>query len=725
MTKKGKTFHYTSLAINLLEKLINPKFNVDGVEKIPQKPVLFVANHFTRFETFIIPYIIHKYTHRQVRCLADSGLFKGGFGDFLTNVGTLSTTDPDRNKTIISDLMSGDYDWMIYPEGAMVKSKEIYSKGGFISHTPYGVSRAKTGATVLALKSELYRQELIRAKKENNQEIIDFYEKSYDVKYKDRLKEVDTHIVPINITYYPIRPGENIIKKVAQSVLKRLPRKIAEELEIEGNLILSANINVSFGEAIRVADYSRKARSLVRKIPLMKNKSKSNLVISYLKYRLTSKIMEEIYFDTKINLDHLFTAVLFKYKEESISINHLKNIIYSAAVNIQKTNKYRLSHSILEHNLIKIFNDEPHKELDGVIALAKSLKIVKESADGQFLVINKSKINQKHDFHDIRKENTLQVIFNEFALLKTANLAVKRSMIMSDIKLKKEVFQKILKADIQNFLKDYHDYYDDNLSKQAEIGSPFFLNSNSKNKDVGIVLCHGYQSAPEEVRQLAIHLNGLGFRVYAVRLKGHGTSPQNIQDVSYHDWYNDISRGYSALSRICSKIIIIGFSTGGLLSLLSCAKKPQNSIFAVITINAALKLQDIRARYIVPGITIWNDLLNKFKIKKATLEYIENNSENPLVNYPRNYLSGVGELGKLMSECSSNLSKVSNPALIIYSKNDPIVKPDSSKIIQKEIKSDIKELKEFDMDNHIIIFGDNNKKVFDVIEKFIFKLLAS
>ncbi len=217
-------------------------------------------------------------------------------------------------------------------------------------------------------------------------------------------------------------------------------------------------------------------------------------------------------------------------------------------------------------------------------------------------------------------------------------------------------------------------------------------------------------------------LNNLGFSVYVVRLKGHGTAPQNMQYVSHKDWYDSLQRGYCAMSRIHSKIILIGFSTGGLLSLLSCSKKPHNKIAAIIAINAALKLQDIRARFIVPGITIWNQLLQRFDIKKGKLEYVENNSENPAVNYSRNYLSAVNELGKLMDKCYDNLHHVKNPALIIYSKNDPVVIPDSSVIIHNIIKSKINKLVSFDMDNHIIIAKEDNIKVFEVIKKFIIGL---
>ena len=84
---------------------------------------------------------------------------------------------------------------------------------------------------------------------------------------------------------------------------------------------------------------------------------------------------------------------------------------------------------------------------------------------------------------------------------------------------------------------------------------------------------HGYKSAPKEVEELAKFLNGSGIKTYSVRLKGHGTAPIDIKNYSWFDWYESMQRGYCALSNICSQVAIVGFSTGGLFSLLSASQK--------------------------------------------------------------------------------------------------------------------------------------------------------
>jgi len=233
------------------------------------------------------------------------------------------------------------------------------------------------------------------------------------------------------------------------------------------------------------------------------------------------------------------------------------------------------------------------------------------------------------------------------------------------------------------------------------------------------LVCHGYKAAPKEIADLAQFINGCGSQVYGVRLKGHGTAPINMKDVSWQEWYDSLQRGYAALKNSCSKIVIIGFSTGGLLGLLSCANK--KNISAIISINSALKLLDIRTRF-VPGINIWNELLEKLHINKRRVEFIDDQPENPQINYSRNYLKAVEQLGRLMEECNANLKKISTPALVIQAKYDPVVNPESGKIIFGKIKSENKSLFEPNLSNHCIVSGNHKEDVFEVIKSFLAKL---
>ncbi len=722
----SKNFRYAAIALRFLEKILGSNFSVTGIEKLPQQPIMFVANHFTRSETFFVPYILYKHTGRQVRCLADASLYRGALGRFLESVGTIPTKHKNRDNVIVKDLITGEYDWMIYPEGSMLKSKEIKHEQRFINYTPYRVGPVRTGSAVLALKSEIYREDIVEAYAKNQANVLKNFEEFLDVPYQEYFKDINTHIVPLNITYYPLRPGVNKIQKLAQRLIKTIPKQVSEELEIEGNLLLGAEINISFGDPINLADYVKSTRNLVNQIPIIKDETKTNLILRYLKSRLTSNFMAKIYSDIQVNLDHLFAASLSFIKDPEIEISRLKRIIYMSAVMIKKTGKNRLNHSIFEENLFKIFLDEPHVEFDSVFELAKKQGVIEEVGDGK-IQIKKALLEKQYDFHEIRLENSLHVIANEFSLLELGCDIVKRNIKTPDDELRSKVFNEIYHRDLESFNTDYDIYFDEKFSKDKSVGSPFFLDSRCKNsprvKRVGVVIAHGYKSAPREIEGLAQFINGFGFKVYGVRLKGHGTAPINMKDVTWEDWYYSQQRGYAALQNICSKIILIGFSTGGLLSLLSCARKNQASkkLFALVSINSALKLRDLKAR-MVPGINIWNEMLEKLNIERGRLEYVDDVPENPKINYSRNYLKGVEQLDKLMHVCEKNLSKINTKALIIQGDKDPVVNLDSGKTIYDKIHSSEKYLAELNFSNHVIVTGEGKEEVFQVIRKFLAQL---
>ena len=58
---------------------------------------IIVANHFTRLETFAIPYVLYREAHVLVRVLAAPMFFTNKrFGDYLLSIGALPTNYPHK-----------------------------------------------------------------------------------------------------------------------------------------------------------------------------------------------------------------------------------------------------------------------------------------------------------------------------------------------------------------------------------------------------------------------------------------------------------------------------------------------------------------------------------------------------------------------------------------------------------------------------------------------------
>lgn len=708
---------YTSFALSILSKLLGSNFQVHGVEKIPKKPVLFVSNHFTRSETFFIPYIINSRTSRHVRCLAHHSLFNGKLGDFLESIGVISTKDKNRDKIIIGDLISGDFDWMIYPEGRMIKNKRIVKRGSYSSVDYNNDIRVKTGAAVLAIKSQIYRSQLIDAYNNDKKYILNQFQEDYNISYNHNIIDIDTNIVPLSVTYYPMRPGKNIIKKILLKLFKDIPDKISEELEIEGNLLLNSEIDIYFGDPISVKDYIKNINNSISQIPIIGNLLKSNLVIKYYRQKLTNNFMSDIYNNIEINFDHIFATVINHLDKKIIPISKIKQLIFLSSYNLSKIARYRINDSLKFENILKIFTDENDDIFQEILQLAISQKIIKQLDDKIEIDFDVKIIN--NNFNSVRIENSLKVVANEFMMISKAHDIVRRTIEISFKDCSKLFAKRLIEYNLEEYNNDYNKYYDSKLSKDISVGRPIFIDSNS---EISVLLIHGYKSAPKEVEELAKNLHSnFNFKIYAIRLKGHATSPINIRDIKWCDWYQNANIGYTMLSAISQKIIIIGFSTGGLLSLLLSSNKNINSkINAIISINSALKLRDIRS-HLVKGINLWNDVLKSFQISKARLEYIENIPENPDINYSINYLHGVEQLEILMKKVDDSLIKINNNTLILQGDNDPVVNPKSAEIIYNKISGN-KILKYIKANNHVIIRGNNQKESFKVINEYISKL---
>ena len=108
-------------------------------------------------------------------------------------------------------------------------------------------------------------------------------------------------------------------------------------------------------------------------------------------------------------------------------------------------------------------------------------------------------------------------------------------------------------------------------------------------------------------------------------------------------------------------------------------------------------------------------------IKKdgAKMEFVENRPENPHINYFRNPVCGVSELGLLMESVEKNLPRINIPALVIQADGDPIVNPKGSRKVFELIGSRDKEYRLFNFDRHGILLGEGAERVHRAIGDFV------
>jgi esterase/lipase/1-acyl-sn-glycerol-3-phosphate acyltransferase len=707
-------YRTTGLAIKTIAGLTRARLNIHGMENIPGGPTIFVVNHFTRIETFLLPYHLHRLTGTPVWALAAAELFVGKFGRYLEQLGAVSTRMPDRDRLMVKTLLTAEACWIVFPEGRMVKNKKIMEKGRFMISYAGGKHPPHTGAATLALRTEFYRQriaELARSNPKEAQRLADLFK----LPAVDSISQRPTCIVPVNLTYYPLRAKDNALSRLAGYMVEDLPDRLTEEIITEGAMLLSGvDIDMRFGEPIEINSClscqtiqcdirSASPIGFDDLIPSRKFMRREAL-------KIMQRYMAAIYRLTTVNHDHLFASCLKKSPVKRIKKDNLKRRVYLASQRDAGSGSVHY-HSSFEKDQVHLLTDDRYNKFSEFVDFAEEKKVV--AVNGSVLEKDTTLLSAVFDFHRSRIDNPIAVIANEVEPLTRLQRRISRLCWQPGFWLKRRVVRMLMKRALDDFNRDYDAFFSSGTSKARDVCRPFLIKGDRRR--VGVVLAHGYMAAPEEVRGLAAYLGKMGFWVYAPRLKGHGTAPEDLAACTYQDWIESMDAGYAIISNLCHRVIAGGFSTGAGLALDLAQRVP--AVAGAFAVSTPLRLQDMAARF-VPAVDMWNRFMARFNLDEAQKTFVDNHPENPHINYFKNPISGVRELERLMSSLEPRLPQITTPTLVVQSREDPVVNPKGTEKIFNLLGSTDKQLVLFNFQRHGILLGEGADRVYRTIGDF-------
>lgn len=713
-------FLTTEFALKTICDHSRARVNLHHTENIPEGSIIFVVNHFTRIETVFLPFHIQRITNVPVWSLADSSLFKGLVGEFISQAGGISTNHPHRDTLMVKSLLTGEANWVIFPEGLMMKNKKLIHKGEFMLNTDKGTRKPHTGAATLALRTEFYRERLRHVSKHNPDEMKKLLD-LFQIESVDPILKRSTYIVPVNITYYPLRSRENILSKLAGSFMDHPSERIIEEIMTEGTMILSGvDVDIRFDDPIKIRPYLKdpvvqwdieSPKPIRFDDPIVSKGVLENSSLNIMHGYMTS-----IYNMTTVNHDHLFASILYRMHDERIDIDDLKRRVYLAATMDLCDEKCFKHRSMLE-NQIHLLTDDRYGKFDNFITFAMAKGLLSIDDEG-FIVKNPDAFDEDPGFHSVRAENPLIVMANEVEPLFTLQYNISLLAGEDSEHIKIMVYEQLLHHALREFEIDYGEYFREGESKGRDIGRPYLL--EGEHTDTGIVLIHGHLAAPAEMKGLADFLNNRGYSVYVPRLRGHGTSPEDLAERTYIEWIQSVEEGCILMMNHCDNIVVGGFSTGAGLAIdiVTRINSDKNGIKGVFAVSPPMKLKDFSAKFI-PAVTLWNLLMETFHMESAKKDYIENHPENPQINYLRNPISGIREIDRLMSDLEDRLKNVKIPAFILQSGVDPVVNVKGTRMMYEHIGSERKEYHLFNIKRHGILQDEGSERVFEAIAHFI------
>lgn len=709
----------TGLAIKALSLLSKADVALHGRENIPDGPAIFVVNHFTRLETLLLPYYIYTLTERPVWSLAASALFKGGLSRFFDLVGVVSTKDPQRDELIVRTLLTGEANWIIFPEGSMVKTKKIMHRGRYMIADPQGMRQPHTGAAALALRTELYRRSLLARAEVSEQRcraMLDFL----GIDALAEVQRTGTSIVPVNLTYYPIRARENIASTLASRLVADLPARLVEEIMTEGTMLLSGvDLDIRFGRPIAIEQFFR--TPLVRQE--LEKRDAGHFFMSpdlqALMRKAGQDIMQQymhaIYSMTTVNHEHLFAALLRHYPLTRIREGDLRRrVFYAASLLGEDDGPGCHLHKSLGADQVHLVTDDRYCKVDNFLQCAFETGVLRR--EGAFLVQDRSKLSAPLSMHRGRIENPLEIIANEVEPLSGLNRLLRSLAWQPDLLIRFNLVRHLLKKDRQGYAADCSIHAPGRQGKGS--GRPFLLPAWSRR--AGVVLVHSYLAEPEELRQLARFLNKQGLWVYAPRLPGHGTSPEDLSGRDHREWLEAVERAYALLACICGKVALGGISVGAALALDVAARVKE--VAAVVAVCPPLRLRDFSSHF-MPAFDVWDRLRHRLKGNGDQQRFLQFTADNPHIAYSRNPISGIKEVGELLEGLEEKAPAVSQPVLIVQAENDPVVAPRGSRRLYTLLGSSKKEYSVFHSDRHILVNGEGAERVHHAIWEYLREIL--
>jgi carboxylesterase len=240
---------------------------------------------------------------------------------------------------------------------------------------------------------------------------------------------------------------------------------------------------------------------------------------------------------------------------------------------------------------------------------------------------------------------------------------------------------------------------------------PFFF----KGGEVGCLVSHGFTGSPQSMRFLGEFLAKEGrLTVAGPRLKGHGTSVEDMAQSSAEEWIRSLESGMQKLRERCSKIFMTGLSMGGTLTLYMAAMYP-DVICGAIPINGALFVNnpDLAGLAFMAG-------------APATVPGVGGDIKKPGVTelaYEDVPVPSIRQIYALMSVTRELLPRVNCPTLVIQSRDDHIVVPDNAPFIIENIGAQDKRLLWLKNSYHVATLDHDKELIARETLKFIQRLV--
>ena len=246
------------------------------------------------------------------------------------------------------------------------------------------------------------------------------------------------------------------------------------------------------------------------------------------------------------------------------------------------------------------------------------------------------------------------------------------------------------------------------MTKKLIPGSePVYFEGNS----TGILFIHGFTSSPFEMKPLSKYLMKHKYTFSIPLLKGHGTSPGDLVDCRWYEWFEQVKEALFEMRKRCKKIIVIGQSTGASLALHLAA---HYQVEGVAALAPALILKEKKLKLLPVAA-----MFRRYQNKPNGPDISDEEARKKAVTYDKTPLKTVRELLDLYKHLKVDLPDIYTPVLLIHSEQDHVVDIKGAEYIYEKISSEDKQFLKLKNSFHVLTLDKEKEIVYREIDNFV------
>ena len=229
-------------------------------------------------------------------------------------------------------------------------------------------------------------------------------------------------------------------------------------------------------------------------------------------------------------------------------------------------------------------------------------------------------------------------------------------------------------------------------------------------RSIGVLLVHGFTGSPASMKPWAQSLADQGYAVEVPLLPGHGTRWQDLNQVSWADWYAEAEAAFDRLRAACDAVVVAGLSMGGCL-VLRLAETRGAEVSGVLLVNPFLASMRTELH-----------LLPALKHVVPALRGVVNDIKKPDQDehgYHRLPLKGLAEVTSMWKVVVPDLNLVTQPVLYFRSNEDHVIDVSSSPTVLHGVSSASVEERTLTNSYHVATLDNDAERIFTESAEFV------